>query len=245
MKLFIVILLTGIVACSNAQTTEPKLEKVKIKDTINVTNYFIIKPSIFYNLYLRRVICEEGGYYLNSSMSNTFMSKQSYGVGTELIRKIKKMQYGISLKYIYTQENYGAKIIFDDGKDSIYSSHSQLAQLGLGLYVAREYKLNKIKVVPCLSVNYNRNIASNARFLVQDSKNLPNYKSVDVNNLYSKYTLTANLGCEISFFCRNRISPFVGYQYMQSFTKEAQQGIYNIKIIKHSNLFLVGLIYKI
>lgn len=244
MKLFILILLTGIVTCSNAQSTEPKPEKVKIKDTINVTNYFMVKPYVFYNMYLRKIICE-GNYYLNSSITKTFINKQSYGVGTDLIRKIKKMQYGLSIKYIYTQENYGAKIFFDDGKDSIYTSHSQLTQLGIGLYVGREFKLSKIKVVPSLSVNYNRNIASNARFLVQDSQNLPNYKSVDVNNLYSKHTLTANLGCEISFFCRNRISPFLGYQYMRSFTKEAQQGIYDIKIIKHSNLFLAGLIYKI
>ncbi len=244
MKLFIVILLTGIFAYSNAQSTEQKPEKVKIKDTINVTNYFMVKPYVFYNMYLRKVICE-GNYYLNSSINNTFINKQSYGVGADLIRKIKKMQYGISFKYIYTQENYGAKIIFDDGKDSIYTSHSQLTQLGIGLYIAREFKLNQIKVVPSMSVNYNRNIASNARFLIRDSQNLPNYKSIDIDNLYSKYTLTGNLGCEIFFFCRNRISPFVGYQYMQSFTKEAQQGIFDIKIIKHSNLFLAGLIYKI
>lgn len=242
-KNIFLLLLTSIVIGAYAQTEE-KPEKVKIKDTVNVTNYFIIKPYAFYNLYLRRVVCE-GNYYLNSSLENTYINKHSYGLGAQLVRKIKKMQYGISLKYIYSRENYGAHIIYDDGKDSIYTSCSQLAQVELGLYVGREFKLNKIKIVPSVGVNYNRNIASSARFLIQDSKNLPYYKSIDVNDLYSKYILTANVGCDVSFFFWNRISPFIGYQYMKAFTKEAQQSIYDIKIVRHGNLFLLGLNYKI
>lgn len=244
MKPFFITLFTGIVFWCNSQAAYEEQEKIKIKDTINVTNYFIVKPYLFYNLYLRRVVCE-GNYYLNNSLTKTFVNKYSYGIGTQLIRKVKKIQYGLSLKYIFSQENYGARILFDDGTDSIYTSHSQLAQLEIGLLLGREYKFNTIKIIPSIGLNYNRNLASNSRFIIQDSQNLPNYTSVDIDNLYSKHMLTANIGCDVTFFCHRRISPFLGYQYMKAFTREAQQSIYDIKIVRHGNLFLLGLVCKL
>lgn len=243
MKPIFLLLITSIFSLSYSQT-DSTLEKIKIKVTVKVNNYYILKPFAFYNLYYKRTICE-GNYYLNNALNNTFINKNSYGVGCQIIKKVQKMHYGISVVYMQANENYGAKIIYDTAKDSTYHGYSNLSQIGFGVSVGRQYKFKHIKVIPTAGLSYLKKISSNSKFVIQDSENLPNYKSIDIKNLYANYSLTSNIGCDVSFFHANRISPYVGYYFIKSLTNEATQSTYKIKISKFNNLFVVGVMFKI